>query len=302
MMKGILRNATFAGAVAAGTVLLAGGAAQASTPDMVSAGNNGLLNGTQLLAPIQVPIDICGNAIAVAGVAGAGCDGGSSADLGDDDGWWSESAAVESDHGHHHGRHHDGGGLGDMVSAGNQGVLNGTQLQAPVQVPVDICGNAVGALVGFAGAGCDGGSSADIESAQLESDTLGDMASADNNGVLNGTQLQAPVQVPVDICGNAVGALVGIAGAGCDGGSSADLGDDDGWWSESAAVEHGDHHGRHHDGGDLGDMVSAGNQGVLNGTQVQLPVQVPVDFSGNGIAVLGVAGAGSTGGSSADLG
>jgi len=268
MSKRILRNASVVGAMAAGAVLMAGGVAHAGA-DVVSTGNQGVGNGNQVVAPIQVPINVCGNAVgALVGVAGAGCHGGSDANLESADFGKTES------------------GLGDMVSAGNNGILNGTQLQAPIQVPIDVCGNAV-AVLGVAGAGCHGGADANIEAGHGKTESgLGDMVSSGNNGVLNGTQLQAPIQVPVDVCGNAVGALVGVAGAGCHGGADAE-------------IEAG--HGKAEDG-TLGDMVSAGNQGVLNGTQLQVPVQVPVDISGNAIAVLGAAGAGSHGGSDANIG
>lgn len=158
------------------------------------------------------------------------------------------------------------------LSTDNNGIGNGNQVVAPIQVPVNICGNAV-AVLGVAGAGCDGGSVA-----HQEDGMLGDMLSTGNQGIGNGNQVQAPVQVPVNVCGNSVAALVGAAGAGCDGGAVA----------------------QPEDGG-LSDMVSTGNNGVLNGNQVQAPIQVPVDVSGNAVGVAGVAGAGSAGGSSAHL-
>ena len=266
MSKRILRNASIVGAMAAGAVLMAGGAAQAG-PDVTSAGNQGIANGNQVVAPVQVPIDVCGNAVsALVGVTGAGCDGGSDADI-------------------------ENGALGDMTAAGNNGVANGNQVQAPIQVPVDACGNAVGALIGVAGAGCDGGSDADISKsghhgytaeAKTESSVVPEAKhtalTADNNGLLNGNQVISAIQAPINVCGNAI-AVLGAAGAGCDGGSSADLG--------------------HHF---APDMVSTGNNGIGNGNQVFLPIQAPIDVSGNAIGVAGVAGAGSTGGADADLG
>ena len=72
--------------------------------------------------------------------------------------------------------------------------------------------------------------------------------------------------------------VLGVSGAGCDGGSAAQM--------ETT---------------EAGDMTSAGNNGLLNGTQAQVPIQVPVDISGNSVSVLGVSGAGSTGGSAADM-
>ncbi|CNE01622.1 Uncharacterised protein [Mycobacterium tuberculosis] len=66
-------------------------------------------------------------------------------------------------HGHgHHGHHgHHGGGAGNgNTTAGNFGVLNGTQVVAPISAAVDVCGNAV-AVIGIAGSGgCKGGAHA----------------------------------------------------------------------------------------------------------------------------------------------
>lgn len=45
---------------------------------------------------------------------------------------------------------------GNIVGNGNIPILSGNNVQIPVQIPVDICGNAVG-LLGFANASCVGG-------------------------------------------------------------------------------------------------------------------------------------------------
>ena len=49
--------------------------------------------------------------------------------------------------------------VGNIVRNGNIPILSGNNVQIPVQVPVDICGNAVG-LLGFANASCVGGAAA----------------------------------------------------------------------------------------------------------------------------------------------
>jgi hypothetical protein len=65
------------------------------------------------------------------------------------------------DHGHHGHHHHHGGGAGNgNTTAGNFGVLNGTQVIAPISAAVDVCGNAV-AIIGIANSGgCKGGAHA----------------------------------------------------------------------------------------------------------------------------------------------
>lgn len=245
-----VRRSLNTGALAAGALLAAGvaGPAHADTT-AVSAGNNGILNGTQVYAPIQLPVNVCGNSVAVLGVAQAGCEGGSVAALNPEWGW------------DHYQRETT------MVSAGNNGILNGTQIYAPIQAPVNVCGNAIGVL-GVAQAGCAGGSSApigkhraprpskgrpgpchhqaapvpakvggynkDAKPKPCTHDNYGKhgreragalesmLLSTGNNGIGNGTQVYAPIQAPIDVCGNAIGVL-GIAQAGCEGGSSARL-------------------------------------------------------------------------------
>ncbi|MBW8484972.1 chaplin family protein [Actinomadura parmotrematis] len=51
------------------------GAAPANA-DINTSGAGGVLSGNQVVAPISIPVDVCGNAIAVLGIAGAGCQGG----------------------------------------------------------------------------------------------------------------------------------------------------------------------------------------------------------------------------------
>ena len=53
--------------------------------------------------------------------------------------------------------------VGNIVGNGNIRILSGSNVQIPVQVPVDICGNAVG-LLGFANASCQGGAAAFLDS------------------------------------------------------------------------------------------------------------------------------------------
>ena len=53
--------------------------------------------------------------------------------------------------------------VGNIVGNGNIPILSGNNVQIPVQVPVDICGNAVG-LLGLANASCQGGAAAFLDS------------------------------------------------------------------------------------------------------------------------------------------
>src|SRR5690606_20223910 len=115
------------------------------------------------------PIDVCGNAVAVAGIAQAECKGG---------------AAVKSG-GSHHGyrsagdRAHGHGDDVDLTSAGNVGIGNGNQVHVPIDAPINVCGNAI-SLFGAASAQCKGGASVE----RRRPDT--DLTTAGNVGLLNG--------------------------------------------------------------------------------------------------------------------
>src|SRR5690606_37346991 len=93
-------------------------------------GRFGAGSGNQVVAPITLPVNVCGNSV---GNATSGCKGGATA--------------------HQHG---SGTGAGDNRTSGRSSVLGGNQVVAPITAPVNVCGNAVGVL-GDAFAGCTGG-------------------------------------------------------------------------------------------------------------------------------------------------
>ncbi|TMR12161.1 DUF320 domain-containing protein [Nonomuraea turkmeniaca] len=205
-----------------------------------TSGDGSVLGGNQVVAPISAPVNICGNSVAVFGRAFSGCKGGSSVNNG----------------GPGYRKHH--------MSAGNDtdgrfGVGSGNQVVAPISVPVDVCGNAVG----NATAGCDGGAS-------VRKAGAGGNRTSGRGGVLSGNQAVAPIAAPVNICGNAA-ALLGHAFAGCKGGAKV------------------------HNSGAGGNRTS-GQGGVLSGNQAVAPIAAPINICGNAAAVLGASEAHCKGG------
>ena len=59
-------------AAAAGSVLFAGAPAMANS-NVFTSGNGSILGGNQIVADLDVPINVCGNAISILGVSGASC-------------------------------------------------------------------------------------------------------------------------------------------------------------------------------------------------------------------------------------
>ena len=129
---GVMKVAVFSAAFAIpGT-----GIAMAAGPISTTSGNGSILGGNQINVPVSAPVDICGNAAGILGLAGAGCDGG---------------ASVSNGGG-------SGGSGGIERTSGNGSKLGGNQVNAPVSTPVDVCGNSVAAH-GGAFSSCRGGAS-----------------------------------------------------------------------------------------------------------------------------------------------
>ncbi|MFC9971468.1 chaplin family protein [Spirillospora sp. NPDC127200] len=202
-----------------------------------TSGQSGVASGNQVNAPVSVPVNACGNAVAIFGSAEAGCAGGAKVD-----------------------NHGSGGG---QLTSGQSGVIAGNQVNAPVSAPVNVCGNAA-AIFGEAVAGCDGGASV-----KNGGRTGAGQTTSGKSSVGGGNQVNAPVSAPIDVCGNAVGNAV----ADCDGGASV-------------------RNGGHGSGG----QKTNGDYSVLGGNQANAPVSVPVSACGNAAAVLGEAGAFCQGG------
>jgi hypothetical protein len=190
-MKTWVRRTARVGILSAGFLLVAGtaAAANASPLDMgpahsaaapadaansgqVSSDNKGLVNGTQVSIPIQVPVNLCGNGVGVIGV-GVGVSGNC-----DDGAVNGSGASTEAAH-----TTEDADAANDgQVSAGNQGILNGTQVSAPIQVPVNVCGNGVGVIgVGIGVSGnCDNGA-ANVSGASTGGDHHSDRSDRRNH-------------------------------------------------------------------------------------------------------------------------
>lgn len=223
-MRTRAKGTSRAAVLAAGFVALGVTAIPSNAFADVTSGNGGVLSGNQIDAPISVPVDVSGNAVAVLGTGNATSHGGVTI--------------------------HKRGQSGQKTS-GTHGIASGNQVNAPISVPVNVCGNAVGVL-GHADAGCTGG-------AKVTDRGTGGQTVGGAHGVIAGNQVNAPISIPVDVCGNAV-AIAGDAVAGCEGGS---------------VVKHVGNPG-------AGQQAS-GIFGVGSGNQGNLPISVPVDLCGNAV-------------------
>ena len=184
---------------AVGTAVLTAGfalpatAAFASGPD----GDGGVLSvlsGNTVNAPVSLPVNVCGVAVTLLGGANAGCAGGAA------------SNTVIA-----------GGSGGGNGNAGVASVGSGNNVNLPISAPVNICGVS-GAVGGFANSGCQGGA---VSNTVIAGGSGG--GGNGNAGVisaLSGNTVNAPVSVPVNVCGIAA-AVVGFANGACVGGSTS---------------------------------------------------------------------------------
>lgn len=121
----------FAGTTSGATAIMA----RSAGGGWHTSGNHSILGGNQIKVPIDIPVNVCGNAIALLGDAFAGCKGG----------------AHVGGH-HHHGQ--------NWHTSGNNSIGGGNQVKVPVKVPVNVCGNSA-AVLGDAFSGCKGGATVD---------------------------------------------------------------------------------------------------------------------------------------------
>ncbi|GGY33849.1 chaplin [Streptomyces djakartensis] len=103
-----------------------------------------------------------------------------------------------------------------------------------------------------------------------------DGSAAGSSGVVSGNTVQVPVHVPVNVCGNTVnvvGLLNTAAGNSC---ANRDGERSDRPGGSGGAVAEGD---------------GKDSPGVASGNSVQLPVDLPVNVTGNSVNVVGVGNA-----------
>lgn len=146
----------------------------------------------------------------------------------------------------------------DSVTDGSGGIGSGNQINVPVDIEADLCGNSL-AVLGISQAECTKVSEALYESSdQAETDGSG--------GVAGGNQILIPVDAAIDACGNSV-AVGGVSEAEC-----------------VEVVEKLEEEV----GGEASDTLSTdGSGGVASGNQIDVPVDAAIDICGNSVAVLG---------------
>lgn len=149
-MRQILSRSLLTVAAASSILAVTGGYANADSDAQGGAsGSPGLLSGDSVQAPVDVPVNACGNtvnAVAAGNAAmGNGCGNESHGHSAHSAGGQADTPARN--HAHHHVHHHPHAGSGGHGgTTGSPGVLSGNSADIPVGVPVNACGNTVDPL------------------------------------------------------------------------------------------------------------------------------------------------------------
>ncbi|MFI6935065.1 chaplin family protein [Streptomyces sp. NPDC050287] len=149
-MRQVTRKGLMTVAAATGVIAATGGAAHAgSYASGSSAGSPGVLSGNSVQAPVHAPVNVCGNTVDVVGLlnpamgnkcvnTGVRTGGGSHGGHGDSGGYGdSDDSAGYGGSGDSGGSHADG------HTGGSAGVVSGNHVEAPIDAPVNVCGNSV---------------------------------------------------------------------------------------------------------------------------------------------------------------
>lgn len=129
-MRQVTRKGLITVAAATGVLAISGGYAQADSGARGGASDSpGVLSGNSVQLPVHVPVNVCGNSVNVVGVLNPAA-GNNCANTSDDGGSGSNKPPG-------------GGAAAESHTSDSPGVGSGNDVQLPVDVPVNVCGNSV---------------------------------------------------------------------------------------------------------------------------------------------------------------
>ncbi|RLK60240.1 beta strand repeat-containing protein [Actinokineospora cianjurensis] len=186
----------------------------------ITRGNDSVLGGSLINAPVSAPIDSCANGGVVVGDSDIACENITTTSAG-----------------------------GDAGTAGDDSVGGGNSGQIPVTAPAELIANGVGAL-----------GDQDIYATETKfSSAGGDANTADDDAVLAANLVNAPVATPLQVFGNSAGAVANT--------------------TSDTALENQISAG--------GPSKSTGIGGTGSGNIAQAPISNPIQAFGAGVSALG---------------
>jgi hypothetical protein len=186
-------------------------------------------------------------------------------------------------------------GNGNVTGNGNVGLLSGNTINAPISVPVNLCGVSLG-IIGFANSGCEGGATSNVSTqgggnGGGGNNGNGNVVGNGNIGVGSGNTITAPISAPVNVCAVS-GSVGGYTNSDCQGGahSNTTLGNGGG----NGAGGNGGTNGN-------GNVTGIGNVSGLSGNTITAPVSAPVNLCSISLALLGFGNSGCQGGATTNV-
>jgi hypothetical protein len=149
-------------------------------------------------------------------------------------------------------------------TSGKDGAGSGTQALVTVSAPVTVAGNGISVLGDSASTGAQTEAPAAPVAGVDPADAVTPTTSGDD-AIAGGTQVIAPVTAPVTVGGNAVSVL---------GDSATDRSSTGGTGGTGTGLSGSE-------------PITAGDDSILSGTQLSLPLVAPVAIGGNAVSVLG---------------
>ena len=250
------------GTAFAGSLLAFSGVA-ANAADTTTSGNDGLLSGTQVVAPVTIPVNLGGTSVGVLGDSAASVDNAGTTGTNAPTPAPAAPAPAAS-------------------TNGSDGTLSGTQVVAPVTVPVDLGATSLG-LLGDSSASTQ---NAGTPTAAPDPAPAPAASTSGSDGVASGTQVVAPITVPITVGATSVG-LVGDSAANTQSPAASGTG------APQAAPAPA--------------PATSGSDGIASGTQVVAPVAAPINLGATSLGLVGdsaasVEGSGTTGTAAAPTG
>lgn len=116
-----------------------------------------------------------------------------------------------------------------------------------------------------------------------QADSGADGTAANSPGVLSGNNVQVPVHVPVNVCGNTVN-VVGVLNPAMGNGCANTSNGGGGGGGSHGGKEHPDAPGK---GGSHAEGGTGNSPGVGSGNLIEVPIDVPVNVCGNSVDIVG---------------
>ena len=181
-------------------------------------------------------------------------------------------------------------GNGNVTGNGNVGLLSGNTIDAPISVPVNLCGVSLG-IIGFGNSGCQGGASSNVSTQGGGNGGNGNVVGNGNIGVGSGNTITAPISAPVNVCAVS-GSVGGYTNSDCQGGAHS-----------NTTLGNGGGNGGGGNGGTNGNgnVTGIGNVSAVAGNTITAPISAPVNLCSISLALLGFGNSGCQGGATTNV-